>query len=419
MSDYLDEFDLDLDLDAEMLEDYEQELGNPYLTSSEERFNLVQRLLAFNEEKREQVAKMSRLYQVIDGDLLNLMGGINFNKEIQVFDKLSILKDKMYEQSKMKLLSQKCVIGIGGKFSAGKSCFINSILEDDILPEELVPTTSIATYITKDIEEEQLFANTFNDMDVRLDREAIQAITHLFNEKYNLGFSHIIRYLLIKTSQLSYDNLVLLDTPGYSKDDSTIVKESQDKMVAKINLKTADYVIWLIDIGNGTINYSDLDFLQELDQCHAILVVLNKCDKLIEQEYKEVIHQCQSELKKRSLKFFDVVAYSAREKKEYGSNSIERFFIEANSYRKQKEDMNVQIEEINSIYEEYFNNEIKSLKENDRKFNDIIFRCENPVQLNAIVEVKKQNNVSFAKNSIYRTRYRQLYRKLKEIINSI
>ena len=107
------------------------------------------------------------------------------------------------------------------------------------------------------------------------------------------------------------------------------------------------------------------------------------------------------------------------EGKEYGSNSIERFFIEADSYCKQKEDMNVQLQEINSIYEEYFRHEIIRLKENDRKLNNIIFRCEKPVQLNAIVEVKKQNNASFSKNSIYRTRYRQLYRKLKEIINSI
>lgn len=419
MSDYLDEFDLDLDLDAEMLEDYEQELSNPYLASSEEGFNLVQRLLAFNEEKREQVAKMSRLYQVIDGDLLNLMGAINFNEEIEVFNKLSILKDKMYEQSKMKLLSKKCVIGIGGKFSAGKSRFINSILGDDILPEDTIPTTSIGTYIIKDIEEEQFFGNTFNDMDVRLDREAIQAITHLFNKKYNLGFSHIIRHLLIKTSKLSYDNLVLLDTPGYSKDDSTIVKESQDEMVAKINLKTADYVIWLVDIENGVINQTDLDFLQELDQCHQILVVFNKCDKVPKQKYKEVINYSELTLKETGLNIFDVVAYSAMEGKEYGSNSIERFFIEADSYCKQKEDMNVQLQEINSIYEEYFRHEIIRLKENDRKLNNIIFRCEKPVQLNAIVEVKKQNNASFSKNSIYRTRYRQLYRKLKEIINSI
>lgn len=419
MSDYLDEFDLDLDLDAEMLEDYEQELSNPYLASSEEGFNLIRRLLAFNEEKREQVAKMSRLYQVIDGDLLNLMGAINFNEEIEVFNKLSILKDKMYEQSKMKLLSKKCVIGIGGKFSAGKSRFINSILGDDILPEDTIPTTSIGTYIIKDIEEEQFFGNTFNDMDVRLDREAIQAITHLFNKKYNLGFSHIIRHLLIKTSKLSYDNLVLLDTPGYSKDDSTIVKESQDEMVAKINLKTADYVIWLVDIENGVINQTDLDFLQELDQCHQILVVFNKCDKVPKQKYKEVINYSELTLKETGLNIFDVVAYSAMEGKEYGSNSIERFFIEADSYCKQKEDMNVQLQEINSIYEEYFRHEIIRLKENDRKLNNIIFRCEKPVQLNAIVEVKKQNNASFSKNSIYRTRYRQLYRKLKEIINSI
>ena len=333
---------------------------------------------------------MLNLHQVVDGDLLNLMGNINFEDEFEVFNKLSGLKERMYEQSKMRLLSHKCVVGIGGKFSAGKSCFINSILDDDILPEDTTPTTSIATYIVKEIGLEQLLANTMNDMDVNLDRNAVQAITHLFNEKYKLGFSHIIRHLLIKTSKLPYDNVVLLDTPGYSKDDSTMPKETQDEVTAKINLKTADYVIWLVDIENGVINQTDIQFLNELDQCHRILVVFNKCDKVSVERYTSVINYSKDLLSNRGLKIFDVVAYSAAEKKEYGSNSIDTFFQEANHYRKQKEDMSVQLREINDIYENYFTDELKKLKENNDMLDNIIFRCENLTQLNAIIEVKKQ-----------------------------
>ncbi|EGC93296.1 hypothetical protein HMPREF9402_1032 [Turicibacter sp. HGF1] len=420
MNDYFDdELDLDLDLDLDMLKEYEPESMNPYLASAEEGFNLVRKLLAFNQEKRKQLNNVLDLHRVIDGDLLNLMGNIDFDEEINVFNKLSILKERMYEQSKMRLLSQKCVVGIGGKFSAGKSRFINSILDDDILPEDTTPTTSIATYIAKEIGVEQLLANTVNDMDVKLDRDAIQAITHLFNEKYKLGFSHIIRHLLIKTGKLPYDNVVLLDTPGYSKDDSKLIKETQDEVTAKINLKTADYVIWLVDIENGVINQTDIEFLYELDQCYRILVVFNKCDKVSPQRYTEVINYSKDVLNNMGLNIFDVIAYSATEKREYGTNSIEAFFNEANLYRKQKEDMSVQLKEINEIYENYFNTEFKRLKENNHTLNNIIFKCENPSQLNAMVEIKKQNNASLAKNSIYRSRYRQVHRKLNEIIKNI
>lgn len=413
MKDYLDELDLDA------TEEYEEENNNCYLTSIEKGFELIKKLLTFNEDRGNQLLNLLKLNEIVEGDLLNLMGNINFNEEIELFDKISTLKDKMYEQCKIKLLSKKCVIGIGGKFSAGKSRFINTILNDDILPEDTIPTTSIPTYIVKELVMEELFANTFSDMDVRLDREAVQALTHLFNERYNLGFSHIIRYLLIKTNKLDYDNIILLDTPGYSKDDSTILKESQDEMVAKINLKAADYVIWLIDIENGVINQRDLDFLQELSSCNQILVVFNKCDKVPEQRYKEVIDYSKDLLKDTGLNIFDVIAYSSIEKIEYGSNSIEKFLNEANCYSKHKEDIQIQLEEINYIYENYFKNKAIQLKENDNKFNDIIFRCENPRQLDAIIETKKQTNHSFYNNSLYYKQYLHLYRKLKEILNSI
>ena len=41
----------------------------------------------------------------------------------------------------------KNVVALGGGFSTGKSSFINSILDEDILPYDIDPTTSVPTYI--------------------------------------------------------------------------------------------------------------------------------------------------------------------------------------------------------------------------------------------------------------------------------
>ena len=87
---------------------------------------------------------------------------------------------------------------IGGKFSAGKSKFINSILntEERILPEDQNPTTSIPTYLMYG-ENEQILAYTSENLNVSLDKEALQALTHKFFEKYKIGFSSFINSLII------------------------------------------------------------------------------------------------------------------------------------------------------------------------------------------------------------------------------
>ncbi len=71
-------------------------------------------------------------------------------------------------------------------FSAGKSKFINSIMRYNILPENQLPTTSIPTYITRG--NEKLSAYTFNNIEVQLDYEAINAISHIFYEEYSIFY---------------------------------------------------------------------------------------------------------------------------------------------------------------------------------------------------------------------------------------
>jgi len=38
-------------------------------------------------------------------------------------------------------------LAVVGEFSSGKSTFINALLQKDLLPEGILPTTGVATYI--------------------------------------------------------------------------------------------------------------------------------------------------------------------------------------------------------------------------------------------------------------------------------
>ena len=58
----------------------------------------------------------------------------NINNEIEICRELQRFGEEIQEYQKYNLLSNKAVIGIGGQFSAGKSAFINSLLNVNLLP---------------------------------------------------------------------------------------------------------------------------------------------------------------------------------------------------------------------------------------------------------------------------------------------
>lgn len=110
----------------------------------------------------------------------------------------------------------------------GKSKFINALLNNDILPEDQTPTTSIATYIVRGLNED-VRAYTYNDQDIPLDMQNFaQALTHAFYKKYGLGFlsSSIIWLAMLQASLIQ--KVALLDTPGYSKSDSGMKRSVSD-----------------------------------------------------------------------------------------------------------------------------------------------------------------------------------------------
>jgi hypothetical protein len=58
--------------------------------------------------------------------------------------------------------------------------------------------------------------------------EAAQALTHAFFKEYQLGFSRFINNLVINVPNFSYENVAVLDTPGYSKADSGVKRNASD-----------------------------------------------------------------------------------------------------------------------------------------------------------------------------------------------
>ena len=192
-------WDIEDDIEDFIEDDFVQEEDNKYLASEAEAVRLISKVIPLSTKSQQSRATIQKLNNMLDVDFLSAFRNVQLKDEAHLQMKLISLSDKLVEQKKNKILKNKSVVGIGGKFSAGKSKFINSILKagENLLPEDQNPTTSIPTYIVYG-QDETISAYTTEDDEVKLDLEALQALTHKFYEKYEIGFSAFINSLIIK-----------------------------------------------------------------------------------------------------------------------------------------------------------------------------------------------------------------------------
>lgn len=368
------------------VDDYIEE-RNSYLEDYSKGLELISKVLGRNKINKVEKVNIDKINTVLDRDLLRAFKNVQLTNEMEIYTKLTDLSDKISEQNKVKLLNDRTIIGIGGKFSSGKSKFINSLLDDDILPEKQNPTTSIPTYIISN-ENDTIKALTFNNMEIELDLEAMQALTHEFYEKYNIGFSSFIKNLIIQSKNMMYKNIAFLDTPGYTKYDLDSKKSISDEEKARLHLKASDYVIWLVDAENGEISQKDIEFLKSIAIETKVLVVFNKADKKTENDIYSIVKNSENTLNVHGIKYFGVTAYSALDGEEYlGNKKIEEFLNEAQNYKNSKENIEKQINDILSLLEKQINDiENKSI-ERRNKLGNIIFKSDEFIEIKTLTKM--------------------------------
>ena len=398
--------------------DIETESENIYLKDSGKGLELIAKILT-NNKNNEEKKIIRQLDKLLDKSLLNSINRMNIQDELQYYNKLNQLSDKFNQHNKVQLLNDKKVIGVGGKFSAGKSKFINTILGDSILPEDQKPTTSIPTYIVYS-EKNSIRAYTFNNNDVELDIEAAQAITHAFYEKYHLGFSQFINNMVIKNKNIPFKSLAILDTPGYSKHDSNSKKTVSDEQRAYEQLKTVDFLIWLVDIENGIIPKKDIDFIYKLNIEQPVLIVFNKADKKSENDIRDIVEKSKEILNKSHINLYDVAAFSSYNNEEYlGKNTIQEFLVMSNNYRWGNENVAVQMKNITDSLEKQLSR-IKSESLEYRNFiGNIIFKSEDVLELKALIELYSDSIEEVKNINLCIKRFNNIKEKINEMLHEV
>lgn len=249
----------------------------------------------------------------------------DFKQEYETF-KSYILYDK---------LIGKTVVALGGGFSSGKSSFLNSIMNQSILPEDINPSTSVPTYIVNDNDVSAFGINSFNSK-VNLDINDIKYLSHGFGKNSGgkeITLGHLLTNLFISVPSQPYKNIVMLDTPGYSKADSISYSAKTDEKIARNQLNSANYIVWFITADSGIITDSDVKFLQSIDAEIPVLVLINKADKIMPNELNEVNTKVRSILETKKIDVIDVLNYSSDEPDEHDRDKILMYFDDWNKIK--------------------------------------------------------------------------------------
>lgn len=372
-------FDSDENEDIEDIIDEEDK--NSYLSEPKKGFELIVKLLP-NKNVRDKI--FYQLDYKLDTQILSSLKELG-NNTLSLSMRLTKLRNKIMEYKKVKLLMGRTIIGLGGQFSAGKSSFINSLLNDDkiMLPENQTPTTSIPTYIANGkVDSIKAYSNGNY---LPLDNEAMQAMTHEFYEKYKIGFSRFVDNIMINTPNFPInlkEKVIFLDTPGYNKVDVNTRESLSDKYLAEQHLKNIDCLIWLVSIDQGTVQEDDIEFIKKISSSNIpVLLVFNKADKIPESICKNIIEENRQLLKDKNITVFGVTAYSSREKKEYsGDNLVSKFLDFTAMYSDKKQDVKTELENLIESIKEDFKKAIDEAKDKQYKLgneissaNDIMF----------------------------------------------
>lgn len=209
----------------------------------------------------------------------------------------------------------KNVVALGGGFSTGKSSFLNSLLDKKILPSNIDPSTSVPAYLVYDDEVSVYGVNAFGCR-VELELDDVRAISHGFGKLYEddseATLGHILESVFISSPFQTFENIALLDTPGYSKAESAEYSAKTDEKIARAQLNSANYILWFVQADAGTITDEDIAFLKTLNEGIPKLVIVNRADKVLPEDLAVIVQKIKEILIMKSISFIDVLTYSRK-----------------------------------------------------------------------------------------------------------
>lgn len=411
--DFDDEIDLDILFDEVNVPD-----ENMYIANEDKAVELIAELI---KNKFDSSVHFRRRIEKKINDLFSLFSEVSIKNEMIMYERFLDLCFRLSERKKIQKLHDKVVISIGGRVSSGKSKFINTISGiGDKLPVDQKTTTAIPTYIIKS-KEENIYANSVYGYSTEISTEALNAMAHEFDTVYGIGFPAFVDSIIIESNEYSLpEEIALLDTPGYTKydEDNNSRKVVSDREKAFEQLSISDYLIWLIDIDTGAITEDDIQFIESLRIKTPILIVFTKADLKSQNEIAQIISVARDTISKTTIDCFGITAYSANEKKEYGTNEIAKFLNYTISGDVRQNDIIAEFRNVEKEMREAINLAIKQFQNTERALFTYISNSNQIMDIKSLAKLwGKSNQDGYVLNNLlkqYETMIRDINRDIKK-----
>ena len=464
--------------EKEELEEEFDELNSKLKKKEKEVNKKEEEIVKINDAIKEKDSKIKKLNSKIEDNKLreDLIGGLisakNENQAITEFSDLlnnnflnfasneSSLKNeaeallKLQEiESELKMLSafpdffSKRTIAVAGGFSSGKSAFISSFFQNKSckLPSDISPTTAIPTYVLTDKSVNKNIKNVVRESSstqkligvslnggsvdlLNIDPNLIIKLQHNFIQSFNFSLKDIMPYMFLIT-QLHYEHVCFIDTPGYNPATSKVGFTSEDINSAKESLKDCEAVLWLIGAdANGTIPKTDLDFLKEVlnEKPKPIYFVLNKADVKPKKEIKQILIEFENVLKANNITYRGISAFSSLDKKEFAYKrcSLSKFLDSLNNPLNRQEDLVKKLYDVDQMYQFAIKKDIKERDALANAIDDIAYHLNmedfaegEHYIYDVLDDIKSYFNVKEQKNHLKELDV--IIQKLKKAIDSI
>jgi len=192
----------------------------------------------------------------------------------------------------------KLYLPLIGSFNSGKSSILNTLFESkDLLATDIIPKTAIATEIIYDTSE-RVEAYNFDKNNFEI-----------FNKLEDIESNNIEKYGYLKVYKdikflKNTPDIIFVDMPGL---DSNI--DRHNKQILNYTQKDGIGFIAVIDIDDGGIKNSTLRFIDEINSYNLdFFIIINKIDKKIPSEIKEIEDSISNQLSKYNNIFIGKVS---------------------------------------------------------------------------------------------------------------
>lgn len=230
------------------------------------RFELVSRLLAAAPAKNEGLVRFRHLLQT---DYMKFAEAeASLAAEARAFLMLQSIERELMLLVGFPDMYRRSIVGIVGGFSAGKSEFINSFIQDPEirLAVGLQPVTAIPSYVMAS-KQQIIRGYSVNGGYVSLDALFYRQISHAFINSFGFDLKSLMPFLCVgaRMDPAYFANICFIDTPGYNPPATASAQSGRDKHTAVQFAQQANAIIWLIGLdANGTVPESDLPLSMKL-----------------------------------------------------------------------------------------------------------------------------------------------------------